>query len=93
MTKRHSWKARLFQDNTGKYVLYQAPNFPVYLIIIGFLGERLVAAGPFHEMFSLLSFGAVFLWSYLEIRFGESLFRRVLGSVIMLATFLTRLTP
>ena len=91
MIKQQSWIDQIFQDNTGKYVIYQPPNLPIYLIIIGFLGELLVAAGPFHQMFSLLSFGAVFLWSYLEIRFGESLFRRVLGGAIMIAAFLTRL--
>lgn len=82
---------KLFQDATGKYVIAQPPNIPVYLMLFGVIGSRAVASGPTHDAFELLFFGAAFLWSYLEIRFGESGFRRILGAVVMGAIFASKL--
>ena len=83
---------KVFQDNTGKYVVGQPPNIPIILIIIGILGQIVSPEGSlFAEFFALLAFGAVFLWSYLEVVYGESLFRRILGGIVLILLFITRL--
>lgn len=85
-------KRLLFQDSTGKYIVAQPPNVPVYLMLIGAVGARLFANGQMHTLFDLLFFGAAFCWSYLEIRFGESGIRRVMGVIAMVAIFVSKLT-
>lgn len=74
----------LFQDNTGKYIVGQPPNIPVYLIIGSFLLSQLTQHLPIHRLFETTLSGSIFLWSYLEITYGESLFRRILGGLVML---------
>ena len=74
----------LFQDNTGKYAVAQPPNIPVYIIVFSYLLGRIVANGPWHNLIEAVNSGAVFMWAYLEIVYGESVFRRVLGAGVML---------
>lgn len=84
-------KKLLFQDNTGKYIVGQPPNLPVYIILVGIIGSLIVTTGKVHTFFDLLFFGAAFLWSYLEIRFGEAGIRRIMGVVVMVGIFASRL--
>lgn len=86
-----SLKKLLFQDNTGKYVVAQPPNLPVYIMLVGILGSHMIASGKVYIFFDLIFFGAAFLWSYLEIRFGEAGIRRVMGAIIMAGIFISRL--
>lgn len=74
----------VFQDDTGQYVTGQPPNIPVYLMLAGFVGSRVVTQGAWHEIFSFVLIGSLFTWAYLEIAYGASLFRRVLGGVVMI---------
>lgn len=78
----------LFQDNTGKYAIAQPPNMPVYIIIISYLVTKIVGSGPVNQLFEAINAGAVFLWAYLEIVYGESVLRRILGVIVMIL-FLT----
>ncbi|HPQ82653.1 MAG TPA: hypothetical protein PL191_02840 [Candidatus Saccharimonas sp.] len=86
-----NFKKLLFQDNTGKYVIAQPPNLPVYTMLVGIIGSHIVATGKLHTFFELLFFGAAFLWSYLEIRFGEAGVRRIMGVLVMIGIFVSRL--
>jgi hypothetical protein len=90
MEKIHKAKKRLLEDSTGKYVVGQSPNVLIYIMATGFVGQ-LFSTGVIKSFFELLFFGAAFAWGYLEIRFGESLFRRILGGVILVFIFATRL--
>ncbi len=83
-------KKWLLQDNTGKYVTIQPPNVLVYIMAIAFVAQ-FVSTGKFDTFFNLLFFGAAFAWSYLEIRFGESMIRRIMGVIVLVSIFLTRL--
>lgn len=84
----HSLTRRLFQDNTGNYVVTQPPNIPIYLLVLGVIG-RSVSSGAVEEFFSILASGAIFTWAFLELVYGESLFRRVLGAVVMTLHFVS----
>lgn len=84
-------KKLLFQDNTGNYIVAQPPNLPVYIMLIGIIGTHLFVNGKLHTFFDLLLFGAAFLWSYLEIHFGEAGIRRVMGAVVMVGIFASKL--
>ncbi|MCA9340639.1 MAG: hypothetical protein KDA17_07010, partial [Candidatus Saccharibacteria bacterium] len=84
-------KKLLFQDNSGKYIVMQPPNLPVYIMLVGIIGSRIVANGKAHTFFDLLFFGAAFLWAYLEIRFGEAGVRRIMGTIVMIGLFVSRI--
>ncbi|MCA0228644.1 hypothetical protein LCH21_04325 [Patescibacteria group bacterium] len=84
-------KRLLFQDNTGKYIVVQPPNLPVYIMLVGIIGSNLFVNGKAHTFFDLLFFGAAFLWAYLEIRFGEAGVRRIMGTIVMIGLFVSRL--
>lgn len=82
---------KFFQDNTGKYVIGQPPNFALILIACGALGSALFKSGRISVFSELLFFGSAFLWGYLELRYGESIFRRVLGAIVLIVIFTSRL--
>lgn len=79
-----------FQDKTGNYVVGQPPNIPIYIIIISFLISRLVNIQQVKDFSDFIFYAAIFLWSYLEILYGESLFRKVLGVVVMITLLISR---
>lgn len=75
---------KLFQDNTGKYIIAQPPNVPVYIILLAWLAKSVITSGAGHDLAAFIMHAAVFLWAYLEIMYGESPFRRTLGVTVML---------
>ena len=91
MNNLHKASKWLLQDNTGKYVVGQSPNVLIYIMAVGFVGQ-LLSKGVVNTFFDLLFFGAAFAWGYLEIRYGESNFRRILGGVIMVLIFASRVS-
>ena len=83
---------RLFQDNTGTYVIGQPLNVPLILAAIGLIGSHFFPdRSLLAQLFSLIAFGAIFSWSYLEVMYGESLFRKVLGIIVLIAVFIVTL--
>lgn len=74
---------RFFQDENGRYVVMQWPNGPAYLSMASAVLARISRGTGSHQLFEYTTFGAMFLWSYLEITQGESPFRRVLGAGVM----------
>jgi hypothetical protein len=74
---------RFFQDENGQYVVAQWPNVPAYLAFASLLLTRMSAGTDLYRLFERITFGTIFLWSYLEITQGESPFRRVLGAGVM----------
>jgi hypothetical protein len=74
---------RFFQNENGRYVVAQWPNVPAYLAFGSLLLTRMSAGTDLYRLFERITFGTIFLWSYLEITQGESPFRRVLGAGVM----------
>jgi hypothetical protein len=76
-------RQRLFRDEEGHTAVWQWPNLPLW----GWLGCRAVAfllpAGHLKMGSSQLGTAFLFTWAYLEITDGDSIFRRVLGVVVM----------
>ena len=74
---------RFLQDDSGRYVVAQWPNLPLYIIMASGLLSRLDVGANAHQLFEHTTFGFIFHWAYLEITQGESPFRRVLGAGVM----------
>ena len=74
---------RIFKNKDGKLVLWQNPNLPLWGWIASSVLGAVFKHGNLHSSFQLLGKAALFAWAYLEIRSGESIFRRILGAVVM----------
>lgn len=81
---------KFWRDKEGKLTLTQPPNLPLLIWLLTVPGELLFKHGWPHNLFALVGFGALFAWAYLEIRSGNSYFRRALGVVVMIMILVNR---
>ena len=92
MAKKLTSKVKEFCSNKdGAFVLAQAPNVP----IAGWIGFKLASMLPVNSRlqdgFGNIATAFLFTWAYLEIAEGESNFRKLLGTLVMLFTILSML--
>lgn len=74
----------------GRIVVAQPPNVPLIAWAVFAIAARLVD-DRWAGFLDFLSGAALVTWAYLEITQGESPFRRVLGSGVLLVLLLHRL--
>lgn len=92
--REESGLTRFFRNpTTGRVVVVQMPNLPLWI----FLGATVVRVviqpkGLPGMIVSIIGTAALVVWAVLEIIRGESPFRRVLGTVVLLATVVGRAT-
>lgn len=79
-----------FKDQDGKVVIGQWPNVPLYTWFGAMAGGWLPLAEKVLVLLDLISFGALFTWAWLEIFSGVNLWRRFLGSVVMVGLLLNK---
>lgn len=80
---------RFLSDRQGRIVVAQPPNLPL-LAWAGFALAAWATPGRWSGYFDFLGGAALVTWAYLEIRYGDSPFRRVLGAVVLAAVLVTR---
>lgn len=73
---------KIRQDNL-RITLWQKPNLPLIVGLLAYLMEKLVSPGGAASIFSLISYGALFTWGWLELFQGINYFRRGLGLVVL----------
>jgi hypothetical protein len=76
---------KLFKDKHGKIVVGQFPNIP--LAAWGFFSVIDIALkhGKIHTSIHELAQAWLFVWAYLELKTGDSLFRQILGGLVLLS--------
>jgi hypothetical protein len=68
-------------------VIFQKPNKPLIVALSAVLLTHLLHGNDWlHATLHAISTVAFVYWAYLEITFGVSLFRRLLGWLVMLLT-------
>jgi hypothetical protein len=82
---------KFFKDKHGNWGIWQWPNAPLWTWIVSWALIRILPYGQLGFAASLVSFGALFTWAWLEIFQGISYFRRTLGAVVMIVTIMSRL--
>lgn len=70
-------------DKSGKIVIAQKPNLPLIVWVIARLMLLLPIPLLVNKLLSLIAFGSLFTWAWLEIFSGVNLFRRILGIIVM----------
>lgn len=79
---------QLFCDKHGRPAIIQWPNPPLWTwIIASALGY--VIHGRWHFVVSVLGSLALAVWAFIELARGASLFRKVLGGVVLLYLLVT----
>lgn len=82
---------KTFLDKQGRITLWQNPNLPLIIWVVTIVLTKLLPDGLFADLASILSFGAIFTWAWLEIFEGVNYFRRFLGAIVMVLAVLSRI--
>lgn len=80
----------IFKDPQGKTVITQPPNLPLVVWFVSFVVSNIHLHPSVTLLADALSFGALFTWAWMEIFSGVNVFRRVLGSVVMVVLLWSR---
>mgnify|MGYP000408497243 CR=1 FL=1 len=86
-----SFIEKCYKDEKGKVTLYQLPNLPIIVWFVSMLASRIISEGLVHDTLSLISFGALFTWAWLELFSGVNYLRRILGLVVLVLTLMSRI--
>lgn len=87
MKNKKSWFSsatnKLFLDKDGHVAVWQMPNLPLWGWLVFKVAAMLTGEGALQDGLTMFSTTLLFTWAYLEITSGTSLFRRLLGSVVI----------
>ncbi len=75
---------KIFKDKDGKIVIWQNPNIALWGWIIFTILTYIVKRGRINKGSQSLASAFLFTWAYLEVLKGDSIFRRVLGAVVLI---------
>ncbi|MEO8785409.1 MAG: hypothetical protein ABI221_03925 [Candidatus Saccharimonadales bacterium] len=81
--KLQSFFSGLLKDKKGRVVIWQAPNLPIWGWAIFTALGLLLKHGQWHTGSQNLAQLWLFTWAYLELKSGDSPFRRILGAIFM----------
>ena len=86
---RQSTWDKFWKNKNGKIAIWQFPNIPLFGWIIFTVLTLILKAGRVNSGSQFIADAFLFTWSYLEMKEGESYFRRLLGAVVMIAILLS----
>lgn len=89
--KKPSILERCYKDKDGNVVIYQSPNAPIVGWFVFMVVERLSSNSRIDDIASLLAFGCLFTWGWLELFGGATYIRQFLGGLILFIAVATRL--
>jgi hypothetical protein len=74
---------KAFTDKNGKVVVWQKPNLPLWGWFVFTVLSKLISKGAINTSLKSLSIASLIVWAVLEIIKGSSIFRRLLGFVVL----------
>ena len=83
LTLKNIYK-KLFLDKNGHFVVAQFPNVPITIWLATVILNRFVQAQPANTVLSIVGTASLTVWALLEIYSGVNLFRKLLGSAVLL---------
>lgn len=81
---------RTFKDSKGKVVIVQKPNLPLTVAGVATFSQNFISYKVLNDGLTLISFGALFTWAWLEIFEGANYFRRALGIAVIITAIASR---
>ena len=82
---KKSLYSRIFLDKNNKLILVQFPNFALSVAIIAWLGLIFIDVGVYNNILTFIYRIALISWGVLEIGWGDTVFRRIFGLVVLLS--------
>jgi hypothetical protein len=73
-----------FKDKEGNIVVAQRPNLPLLVWAVASVLSFVPSSELIREIFSLIAFGSLFTWAWLELFHGACPFRRFLGAIVLI---------
>ena len=73
----------LLRDKRGRVVVLQWPNAPLAVAGLAWLALLFVPAGPWHTVLNVVFHAGLIVWAAIEVVWGSSNFRRILGAVVL----------
>ncbi|MEI7682701.1 MAG: hypothetical protein WCJ24_00130 [Candidatus Saccharibacteria bacterium] len=74
-----------------KIEYFQKPNLPLIVWFVAMILTHILPYGQLNFAASLIAFGSLFTWAWLEIFDGDNNFRRVLGVLVLVFIIVNRL--
>jgi hypothetical protein len=78
-----SWLKALFTDKQGKVVVWQKPNLPLWSWFVFMVLSKMLDSHTLKTDAQYLSTVSLLIWAILEIAKGASIFRRLLGLIVL----------
>jgi hypothetical protein len=85
----HRILRNFFRDADNNIAVVHPPNLPLVGWIIFSLLSLLFRHNTLHAGFHSLAQAFLFVWAYLEVRYGRSRFRQLLGAIILAGIILS----
>ncbi|MFA5004355.1 MAG: hypothetical protein WC498_03725 [Candidatus Saccharimonadales bacterium] len=79
----HGFINKCFRDPSGRIVVAQAPNMPLWVFIATSVAAHFVQSTGWRDGLRITATIALIIWSLLEIFQGVNYFRRALGLVVL----------
>jgi hypothetical protein len=80
-----------FRDSNGKIVIGQSPNLPLIIWSAASLLKLIYKAGQINSGLDILAAGSLSIWAILELFQGVNYFRRMLGSIVLIALIASKI--
>jgi hypothetical protein len=84
MARRQSFSDKFWQDKHGNLVIWQRPNIPLIVWLAAFILSIILPDGPIERGVSFIAEAAIVIWAFMELVWGSSYFRRLLGICVLL---------
>jgi hypothetical protein len=83
MTRKRSFSERFWQDKYNKLAIWQRPNIPLIIWLAAFVLMIILPDGPIERGVSFI-FEVAVVWAVMEVGWGASYFRKLLGVCVLL---------
>ena len=73
----------LFRDNQGRIVVIEIPNIPLLVAVVAWILSHVITNQTSHTFLEIVFNGSLAVWAILEIGWGSTKFRQLLGGGIL----------
>lgn len=74
---------KLFYSKSGRLVIIQFPNIPLFIWLICIITNKFISSSTIGTVLSITGTVALLIWAILEIVGGVNYFRRIVGLVVL----------
>jgi hypothetical protein len=83
MAKRN-FDDKFWNDKHGNLAVWQRPNIPLIVWIVTVILGMILSDGPLQRDIGWIGLIAILIWAVMELGWGVSYFRRLLGFAVLL---------